>query len=130
MMGQDVANGWQDIGTTNLPWAKEPMQDPWTTTPPDLPLFKITCRPDVTPHAYLGRTIFTQDPGRAIITGKCADVGSIVMQQFRGLAARAPYFVNGSAANLREMIDYYDRRYNIRYTEREKVDLENFMASL
>ncbi len=84
----------------------------------------------MTPHAYLGREIFTQDPGRAVITGKCADVGSIVMQQFRGLAGRAPYFVNGSAANLRELIDYYDRRYNIRYSEREKVDLENFMASL
>lgn len=130
MIGSDVANGWIDIGTTNLPWAKEQPQNPWNAQAPDLPLFKITCRADAAPHAFLGRVIYTQDPGRALITGKCVDVGSIVMQQFRGLAARAPYFVNGAAANLREMIDYYDRRYDIGLTERDKIDLENFMASL
>ena len=63
--------------------------------------------------------IYTQDPGRALISGKCDDVGSIVMQQFRGLAARAPYFSNGSAATLRELVDFYDRRFNIGYTEQE-----------
>jgi hypothetical protein len=130
MIGSDVANGWIDIGTTNLPWAKEQPRNPWNAQAPDLPLFKITCRDDVAPHAFLSRTIYTQDPGRALITGKCVDVGAIVMQQFRGLAARAPYFVNGSAANLREMVDYYDRRYDIGLTEQEKIDLENFMASL
>ena len=31
--------------------------------------------------------IYTQDPGRALISGKCNDIGAIVMQQFRGLAA-------------------------------------------
>jgi hypothetical protein len=29
-------------------------------------------------------------PGRALITGKCADIGAITMGQFRALAARAP----------------------------------------
>lgn len=130
MTGMDVANGWVDIGTTNLPWAKEAPLNPWTTERQELPLFKVTCRPHIPPHPYLGRVIYTQDPGRALITGKCNDVGTIVMQQFRGLAARAPYFVNGSAANLREMVDFYDRRYNIGLTEQEKVDLQNFMASL
>jgi len=52
------------------------------------------------------------------------------MQQFRGLAARAPYFSNGSAATLRELVDFYDRRYNIQYTEREKEDLVNFLSTL
>ena len=52
------------------------------------------------------------------------------MQQFRGLAARAPYFSNGSAQNLRELIDFYDRRYNIQFSEQEKVDLENFLSAL
>ena len=28
------------------------------------------------PHPYLGRTIYTTDPGRALITGRCNDVGS------------------------------------------------------
>jgi hypothetical protein len=131
MTGMDTANGWMDIGTTNLPWAKEVPRNPWNNNArPDLPLFKITCKAGVPPHPYLGPTFYTQDPGRAIISGKCNDVGTIVMQQFRGLAARAPYFSNGSAANIRELIDFYDRRYNIQYSESEKQDLEHFLSSL
>ena len=40
------------------------------------------------------------------------------------------YFANGSAANLRELVDFYDRRFNIGYTEQEKRDLTNFMSVL
>ena len=130
MTGLDTANGWMDIGTTNLPWAREVPLNPWTEERELMPLFKITCRADVPPHPFYGRVIYTQDPGRALISGKCNDVGTIVMQQFRGLAARAPYFSNGSAANIRELIDFYDRRYNIQYSESEKVDLENFLGTL
>ncbi len=130
MTGMDVANGWVDVGTTNLPWANEVLQDPWSDREPELPLFRLTCAGSHAPHPFLGRTIFTQDPGRALITGKCNDIGAIVMQQFRGMAARAPYFVNGSAKNLRELVDFYDRRFNIRYSEQEKIDLENFLSTL
>jgi hypothetical protein len=130
MTGMDVANGWMDIGTTNLPWAREAPLNPWTSEAPQLPLFKVTCNADVAPHAFLGRVIHTQDPGRALVSGKCNDVGAIVMQQFRGLAARAPYFSNGSAATLRELVDFYDRRYSIGYTEQEKRDLVAFLAAL
>jgi hypothetical protein len=130
LTGMDAANGWMDIGTTNAPWAKEAPRNPWQTEDELMPLFKITCHKDVEPHPYLGRVIYTQDPGRALISGKCNDVGAIVMQQFRGLAARAPYFSNGSAANVRELIDFYDRRYNIQFSEQEKQDLEHFLESL
>jgi hypothetical protein len=130
MTGMDVANGWMDIGTTNLPWAREAPLNPWTTDSPQLPLFKVTCNADVAPHAFLGRVIYTQDPGRALVSGKCNDVGAIVMQQFRGLAARAPYFSNGSAATLRELVDFYDRRYSIGYSEQEKNDLVAFLSAL
>ncbi len=130
MTGMDVANGWMDIGTTNLPWAREAPLNPWTSETPQLPLFKVTCNADVAPHAFLGRVIYTQDPGRALVSGKCNDVGAIVMQQFRGLAARAPYFSNGSAATLRELVDFYDRRYTIGYSEQEKHDLVAFLSAL
>ena len=130
MTGMDVANGWMDIGTTNLPWAREAPLNPWTSEAPQLPLFKVTCNADVAPHPFLGRVIYTQDPGRALVSGKCNDVGAIVMQQFRGLAARAPYFSNGSAATLRELVDFYDRRYSIGYSEQEKRDLVAFLAAL
>ena len=130
MTGMDTANGWMDIGTTNLPWATEVPLNPWTDAKPQMPLFRVTCRPGVRPHPFLGRVIYTQDPGRALISGLCNDVGTIVMEQFRGLAARAPYFSNGSAATLRELVDFYDRRYNIGYSEQEKRDLVNFLGAL
>ena len=118
-MGMDVAPGQVDLGTTNLPFA-----DPQ----PDLPLFRITCKGP--PHPHYGRVIFTHDPGYALTTGRCADVGRITLQSLRGMAARAPYFSNGSAKDLRAVIDYYDRRYNIGYTEQEKQDLVNLMRAL
>jgi hypothetical protein len=130
MMGMDIANGWMDIGTTNLPRAREEPRDPWNERQPQLPLFKVTCKSSLPPHPFLGRVIYTQDPGRALISGKCNDVGTIVMQQFRGLAARAPYFSNGSAATLSEMVDFYDRRFNIGFTDREREDLVNFLGAL
>jgi hypothetical protein len=121
LTGQDLTAGWGDLGTTNRPWAKES---------PELPLFKITCNENAPPHTFLGRVIYTQDPGRALVSGRCIDVGSIVMQQFRGLSARAPYFSNGSAANLRELVDFYDRRFTIGFSEQEKQDLVNFLSVL
>ena len=130
MTGMDTANGWMDVGSTNHPFALEPAESPWAEELPELPLFRVTCRDDLPPHPFLGREIYTQDPGRALISGKCEDVGAIVIQQFRGLAARAPYFSNGSAATLRELVDFYDRRFNIRYTEQERIDLVNFLGVL
>jgi hypothetical protein len=118
-MGNDVAPGQVDLGTTSQPFA-EPA--------PHLPLFRVTCLAE--PHPHYGRVILTSDPGYALTTGKCADVGKITLQSLRGLAARAPYFVNGSAQSLREVVDYYDRRYNIGYTEQEKQDLVNLMRAL
>jgi hypothetical protein len=130
MTGMDTANGWMDIGTTNLPWAKEEPLNPWNSSKPEMPLFKVTCKASVPPHPFLGRVIYTQDPGRALISGRCNDVGTIVMQQLRGLSARAPYFSNGSANTLREVVDFYDRRYAIGYSEQEKQDLVNFLGAL
>jgi cytochrome c peroxidase len=52
------------------------------------------------------------------------------MQQFRGLSARAPYFSNGSAKGLRELVDFYDRRFNIQLSEQERQDLVNFLSVL
>jgi len=118
-MGNDVAPGQVDLGTTTLPFA-----DPRS----DLPLFRITCLK--APHPYYGRVIYTYDPGFALTSGKCADVGKITLQSLRGLSARAPYFSNGLARDLRGIVDYYERRYSIGYTEQEKQDLVNLMSVL
>ncbi|MEO8098242.1 MAG: hypothetical protein ABI811_11125 [Acidobacteriota bacterium] len=127
MTGQDLSAGWVDVGTTNFPTWTQPAT--WTESS-ELPVFKITCSKDADPHPYLGRVIYTTDPGRALISGRCVDVGSIVMQQLRGLSARAPYFANGSARNLREVVDFYDRRFDMKLSETEKDDLVNFLGVL
>ena len=127
MTGQDLSAGWVDVGTTNYPTWTEP---PLYSESRELPVFKITCDKNAPPHPYLGRVIYTSDPGRALISGRCIDVGSIVMQQFRGLAARAPYFSNGSMKSLRELVDFYDRRFDMKLTEPEKQDLVNFLGVL
>jgi hypothetical protein len=127
MTGQDLSAGWVDLGTTNYPTWTEP---PLYSESRELPVFKITCDKDAPPHPYLGRVIYTSDPGRALISGRCVDVGSIVLQQFRGLAARAPYFSNGSMKSLRELVDFYDRRFDMKMTELEKQDLMNFLGVL
>ncbi len=130
MVGTDASAGWVDLGTTNEPWAAEPLDSPNSDAAPQLPLFKVVCKPDAIPHPFLGRVIYTHDPGRALISGKCYDVGSIVMGQLRGLAARAPYFSNGSAEDLRAVVDFYDRRFNMGLSQREKDDLVDFLSVL
>jgi hypothetical protein len=127
MTGQDLSAGWVDVGTTNYPTWTEPGTFAESS---ELPVFKITCAREADPHPYLGRVIYTTDPGRALISGRCVDVGSIVMQQLRGLAARAPYFANGSAKTLREVVDFYDRRFDMKLTDEEKEDLINFLGAL
>jgi len=120
--GSNIENPAMDTGTTAYATPAEAM--------PYLPLFKVTCNANATPHPYLGRVIYTTDPGRALTTGKCADVGSIVMQQLRGLSARAPYFSNGQSKTLAEVVDFYNTRFDIQLTEQEKKDLINFLSVL
>jgi len=90
---------------------------------PDLPLYTLTC------HAT-GDIIRTSDPGRAMITGKCADIGKVKGPVLRGLAARAPYFHNGSAATLDDVVDFYNRRFALQLTARERADLVAFLGAL
>ena len=48
----------------------------------------------------------------------------------RALAARAPYFHNGSAMTLEEAVEFYQTRFTIGFTAREKTDLVAFLRSL
>lgn len=75
-------------------------------------------------------TVVTTDPGRALITGRWKDVGRMKVPTLRGLAARAPYFHNGSGGTLADVVDYYDRRFHIGFTAREKGDLIAFLSAL
>ena len=72
----------------------------------------------------------TTDPGRALITGRWKDIGRFKGPTLRGVAARAPYFHNGSADRLEDVIAFYDARFRIGLTEQEKADLLAFLAAL
>jgi cytochrome c peroxidase len=75
-------------------------------------------------------TKVTTDPGRALITGLWKDIGKVKTPTLRGLAARAPYFHNGSAKTLDEVIDFYDKRFHIGFSAQQKQDLVAFLSSL
>ena len=89
----------------------------------DLPLY--TLRRQAT-----GETVQTTDPGRAMVTGKWNDIGKFKGPVLRALAARPPYFHDGSAATLAEVIRFYDVRFQARFTEQEKADLLAFLLAL
>ena len=76
------------------------------------------------------KEISTTDPGRALVTGKWADIGKLKGAVLRGLSARAPYFHNASAAELTDVIEFYDVRFDMGLTEREKADLAAFLSAL
>lgn len=93
---------------------------------PDLPVFRVAC--ETGPLA--GTVRYTSDPGRALISGKCGDIGRVKGPILRALTARAPYFHNGSAATLREVVEFYNLRFQMGLTDREMADLEAFLRTL
>jgi cytochrome c peroxidase len=94
---------------------------------PNLPVFKVTCH---VAGPFGATEFYTSDPGRALISGKCADIGRLKGPVLRALVARAPYFHNGSAATLNEVVEFYNLRFRMGLTDREKSDLVAFLRSL
>jgi hypothetical protein len=92
----------------------------------DLPVFTIQCV--VGPLA--GQTFVVTDPGKALISGSCADIGKTKGPILRGLASRAPYFHNGSAATLLDVVNFYQQRFNIDLSDQDKTDLVNFLNAI
>jgi cytochrome c peroxidase len=100
---------------------------------PDLPVFKITgcTNPFADPSQPAAPyVIFTTDPGKGLISGLCSDVSRTKGPVLRGLAARAPYFHNGSAQNLDQLVNFYNQRFQMNLTQEEKKQLIAFLNSL
>jgi len=72
----------------------------------------------------------TTDPGLAVLTGQCNDLGKMKRPILRGLASRRPYFHNGSAATLQDLVIFYNQRFNIGLSDQDVTDLVNFLSSL
>lgn len=101
-----------------------------TTDYPALPALDTTGLPVYTVACADGSQLQVTDIGRAMVTGKCADVGKLKGPILRGLAARAPYFHNGGAKTLLDAVDFYDQRFSLNLTTQQKQDLVNFLNTL
>jgi len=95
-------------------------------TQADLPVFTLLC--NAGPLA--GQTFVTTDPGRAILTGQCADINKFKPPTLRNLAARTPLFHNGGAPKVEYVVDFYNDKFSIGLSDQDKQDLSDFLHSL
>jgi hypothetical protein len=55
-----------------------------------------------------------------MVTGRWNDIGNFKGPVLRALAARAPFFHDGSAATRADVIAFYETRFQIGFTDREE----------
>jgi len=90
---------------------------------PDMPLYTFR-------NKTTGEVVKTTDPGRALITGKWKHMSLFKGPILRGLAARPPYFHNGSAATLTDVVNFYNDRFQLNLSDEQKRDLAAFLRAL
>jgi hypothetical protein len=111
-VGNSTAGEFWDVGVTAV-----------RRRAPELPLYTLRCRTG-------GALVRTTDPGRALVTGRCDDIGRFKVPALRGLAIRAPYMHDGSMPTLGDVVDLYDTRFGIGLTPRDRGDLVAFLRAL
>lgn len=90
---------------------------------PDLPLYTFRNR-------LTGETRQLTDAGRGNVTGNWNDLGRFKTPTLRALAARAPYFHNGTAKTLEDVVLHYERRLGFVFNPQERADLVAFLNAL
>lgn len=110
--GNHSVSGPVDLGLTTAARRK-----------PDEPLYTFMRKSN-------GQVFETTDPGRGLITGQWKHLGRMKAPSLRSLASRAPYFHNGSAKTLLDVVDFYNERFSIGFTKQQKADLVAFLRSL
>jgi len=90
---------------------------------PGMPLYTLR-------NKTTGETRLTTDPGRALKSGRWADVDKFKVPSLRGLAARAPYFHNGTAATLKDVVIHYEQALGFQFKPEERDDLVAFLEAL
>ena len=94
-----------------------------------LPTFQVTCKGSLTTQHH-GSTVITSDPGKAMTSGLCIDIAKFKVPPIRGLAGRAPYFFDGSAPGLVDVVNFYNTRFSIGLSSQDIQDLVNFLSVL
>jgi hypothetical protein len=91
---------------------------------PGMPLYTIV-------RTSTGQVKQTTDPGRgAAGAGTWASVNRFKVPSMRGVSARAPYFHNGIAKSLHDVVRHYEVKLGFVFTPQEEADLVAFMEAL
>ena len=90
---------------------------------PDLPLYTFR-------NKTTGETRQLTDAGRGNITGLWTDLGRFKTPTLRALAARAPYFHNGTAPTIESVVRHYEQHLGFVFTDEERADLVAFLSAL
>jgi hypothetical protein len=90
---------------------------------PDLPLYTFRNR-------TTGEIKRLTDTGRGNVTGLWGDLGRFKTPTIRALAQRAPYFHNGIAATLEDVVTHYEVHLGFVFTDQERDDLVAFLKAL
>jgi cytochrome c peroxidase len=72
----------------------------------------------------------TTDPGRALVSGRLLDVGRFKPPILRALAIRAPFFHNGAAETLDDVVNLYNAVFDLHLTDQQHADLVAFLRVL
>lgn len=125
------------IGTDSVAILKaladaDPLVKPVLARVRQLPQYCLRPTSDPTPFTTVPcgghiSDVKTTDPGRAMVTGLITDVGKFKPPILRNLNARSPYFHNGSAGSIEDLVNFYNARFQIGLTDQQKVDLGNFI---
>lgn len=110
--GSNVAGTLFDVGASRAEFRK-----------PGMPLYTVR-------NTTTLEVRETTDPGRALRSGAWADMDRFKTPSLRGVAARAPYFHNGIAATLEDVVTHYEVALGFVFTAEEKRDLVAFMRAL
>jgi len=88
------------------------------------------CKTDPATGQVTNNCKTTSDLGQALIDGNFDHVGKIKGPILRGLSAHAPYFHNGSAQTLLDVVHFYETRFGLSLTPQEESDLVAFLGAL
>ncbi len=112
-----------NVGTNSVPHLFNTGTSAVNVRTPDLPLYTLK-------NIATGEVVEISDPGAALQTGKWKDIGRVKVPSLRAMAARSPYFHNGSAKELGDVVRFYDKRFAIGFTTQEIADLTAFLSAL
>lgn len=110
--GSNVDGRLFDVGASRAQFRK-----------PGMPLYKLR-------NKNTGEERMTTDPGRAVRSGAWADLDMFKTPSLRGVSARAPYFHNGIAPTLKDVVIHYEVALGFVFTRQEREDLVAFLEAL